>query len=140
MSKAKTKLKPVESVPNPRTPSPSPLELASGLMEEAWDLKQMLNERVKDGEYDPEFHHARRYKEVKDQLALIQTEMGGECIEDGKYKFSAKLRPGRESLNKDLLTGLLLARGIPAPEIADMYGKSTKVGDPYWVKEVELKK
>jgi len=112
------------------------VDRALGLMQEAFDLKNQLNEKVKDEEYDPEFHIARRYSECKTELAQIQSERGVESLVGGGLKFVARLQEGRKSLDQQVLKGLLLGRGIPADEVAKMFETATKSGSPYWVKEI----
>lgn len=106
------------------------------LLLEGVRLKAVLNEKVKDDEYDPEFHLARRCKEVMEELAVVQASAGVERIEGCGVKFQARLQDGRQTLNKSLLVEAMLAKGLTAVQVAEVMEWATTTGEGYWVREI----
>jgi hypothetical protein len=126
----------------------TPEEQAAMLMAEAYELKNALNEKVNDAEYDPAVHLARRYKECKTELAEIIVEEKvavedsgkGKSIKLGGFKFTSRLQDGRKSLNNEVLIQQLLAEGMAINVINGCIERATKQGSPFWINEIELDK
>ena len=119
-----------------------------GLMGEAYHLKQVLNDKVKDSEYDPNVHLARRYKEVKVELAEVIADGKVEVILGekssaivlGGFKFVSRLQDGRKSLDQQKLIQQLIAEGLSVEVVMGCIERSTKVGEPFWVNEIDVEK
>ena len=119
-----------------------------GLMGEAYHLKQVLNDKVKDSEYDPNVHLARRYKEVKVELAEVIADGKVEVIPGekssaivlGGFKFVSRLQDGRKSLDQQKLIQQLIAEGLSVEVVMGCIERSTKVGEPFWVNEIDVEK
>jgi|SRR5215510_12673229 len=109
------------------------------LMEECAELKAKLDEKVDDTMYDPQFHSARRYKEVKEQLGEIQAEEGLEGIRMDDLEFRAAMREGRKTLDKDKFKEELLSRGVNISVILAAMNAATTTGEAYWVREIKVK-
>ncbi len=141
----------VEIQEEPKAVQPNILERQTiSLMQEAYRLKMVMNEKVGDSEYDPEIHLARRYKECKTELATIVAEekVKVEQVKDkpskfirlGGFKFTSRLQEGRKTLDQDKLRNLLLAEGMHIGVITKLFEESTKQGPPFWVNEIEQDK
>ena len=123
---------------------PTVQEATESLMIEALDLKDRLNDKVRDADYDPNFHLARRYKEIKTELATIVAEekvpvedLGkGKCIRLGGLKFVSRLQEGRKSLDQDKLKEGLLGLGLSIETMNTTLAWATKEGVPFWVNEI----
>ena len=112
-------------------------EFPKDLLLEGLRLKTILNEKVKDDEYDPEFHLARRCREVLEELAVVQASAGVERIGGWGVKFRARLSRGRETLDKALLMQGMLAAGMSSEQVVEVMTKAAKTGEGYWVHELE---
>lgn len=123
-------------------------EQVVGLMGEAYHLKQVLNEKVKDSEYDPNVHLARRYKEVKVELAEViadgrvpvLAQDKSNAIVLGGFKFVSRLQDGRKSLDQQKLIQQLIAEGLSVEVVMGCIDRATKVGEPFWVNEIDVEK
>lgn len=110
------------------------------LLEEGEQLKNMLNETVKDDVYDPQIHVARRYKEIKEELCMIQIASDVPGLRHGRLAFVARLQDGRESIDMKLFVEVLLARGVHIDIINAAMLQAKKTGDSFWVKQIEVLK
>lgn len=128
----------------------TPEDQALVLMQLGYELKNVLNEKVSDSEYDPNVHLARRYKEVKTELATIVAEekvkveevpgKSSKSIRLGGLKFTSRLQEGRATLDKNLLIQNLLAEGMAINVVNGCIERATKTEVPYWVNEIESDK
>lgn len=108
------------------------------MLEEAWQLKSMLSEKVDDEVYDPKFHIVRRFDELKQELAEIQAAEGQELgLRHGSIMFNTVLVAGRKTLDKDLLKQNLLSAGLDAEKVQEVIELSTKEGTETWRKTVQ---
>lgn len=121
-------------------PTHKPDDTIGPLMIEAWQIKQQLNKAIPDEQYDPAQHIARRYEELKVLLGEAQAEQDAGELRYGQLKFRARLQAGRASLNRGELSNQLLAYGLDAQQIQDVFAASTTEGDPFWVREIEMVK
>src|SRR5215468_10733117 len=105
------------------------------LMEEAAELKAKLDKDVDDDEYDPLFHVARRFEDVKEKLGEIQSEAGLEQgMRYGELYFNATLELGKTSYPINDLRDALLSIDV----INDAMNAAKRVGDSYWKRELSL--
>ena len=109
------------------------------LLEEAAELKARLAEKVDDAEYDPKWHLARRWDEIREELAEIQAAEGQEFgLRHNRILFRVVLANGRRTLDGKLLVQNLLAAGMKADVVNQVIESSTKTGQDTYRKEVKL--
>ena len=109
------------------------------LLEEAAELKARLAEKVDDAEYDPKWHLARRWDEIREELAEIQAAEGQEFgLRHNRILFRVVLANGRRTLDGKLLVQNLLAAGMKADVVNQVIESSTKTGQDTYRKEIKL--
>ena len=108
------------------------------LLDEAADIKAVLNKNVPDDEYDPKVHLARRYEEIKDELAMVQQTNDLDGIRHNNVVFSARLQKGRVSVPIKDFKEALLERGVKAAVVTAAEDEARKEGEAFWVREIEV--
>lgn len=109
------------------------------LLEEAAELKARLADKVEDDEYDPKFHIARRWDEIREELAEIQAAEGQEFgLRHGRVLFRVVLANGRRTLDGKMLVQNLLAAGMKADVVNRVIEESTKTGADTYRREIKL--
>jgi hypothetical protein len=108
------------------------------LLEEAAKLKDVLDDKVPDDQYDPNYHLARRYKDIKEELAELQADCGMEGLRHNRFVFVARLQDGRKTVDMERLGLALAERGVHIDVVMDAIKAATKYGESYWVKEVKV--
>jgi len=109
------------------------------LMEEMLEVKGIMDEKVDDEEYDPKYHTARRYKELKEKLQEIQIEEGLDGLRYNNVVFAASLRDGKKSTDLKVLKEELVGKyGMRIEDVNAAIEFATKQGESYWVKEVKV--
>ena len=110
------------------------------LLEEAANLKDVLNKNVSDDDYIPSVHLARRYESIKEELNFIQQSNNLEGLRHNQFVFVSRLQEGRRSVDVRVLVEALLGMGVRADWIEEAMKKAEKQGEAFWVKEVEILK
>src|SRR5262245_49501851 len=109
------------------------------LIEEVLEVKGIMDEKVDDDEYDPKYHTARRYRELKEKLQEIQIEEGLDGLRYNNVVFSASLRDGKRSTDLKVLKEELVGKyGMRIEDVNAAVETATKQGESYWVKEVKV--
>lgn len=101
------------------------------LLEEAMDLKRDLDPK------NPE-SKAARLEEIKNELTMIQTSGDLPGLRHNNLVFVARLQNGRETVAMKTFVQELLTRGVKVDVIEEATSAARKVGDSFWVRELEV--
>lgn len=101
------------------------------LLEEAVALKKELDIKVPDSK-------AARLEEIKNELTMIQTSGDLPGLRHNNLVFVARLQNGRETVAMKTFVQELLTRGVKVDVIEEATSAARKVGDSFWVRELEV--
>lgn len=101
------------------------------LMQEAKMLKEILDPKLAGSA-------AARYEEVKTELAAVQIGAGLEGLRHQGIAFAARMQDGRSTVDHKKRDQYLLLHGVKAEVLMEATKESTKVGEGFWVKSVDI--
>lgn len=101
------------------------------LMQEAKMLKEILDPKLAGSA-------AARYEEVKTELAAVQIGAGLEGLRHQGIAFTARMQDGRSTVDHKKRDQYLLLHGVKAEVLMEATKESTKTGEGFWVKSVDI--
>lgn len=101
------------------------------LLQEAKVLKEVLDPKQ-------EGSAAARYEAVKAELAAVQIGAGLEGLRHQGIAFTARMQDGRSTVDHKKRDQYLLLHGVKAEVLMEATKESTKTGEGFWVKSVDI--
>ncbi len=119
---------------------PSEREEIVTLLERAWDLKVEIGEEPDEKKGTDGTGMLGQLGQLKQQLSMMQQVHGLDGLRHNKLCFVLSERAGRDSFDTEKFFQELLSHGVKAEVIHAAAKVATKMGRPYYVKELKMLK